>query len=237
MEGLLNTSNNHCCMTPFHKNINLTSFLVRDKFVWRGRVLLLANSHKFWYPTLGAIQDLVLQAGATKNPLHQFQTWSHFASQKYQTQVFSKISKSNIPKNIKLKDSQKYQTPKFSEIIKHLFRQKFACSNLLKLSQILWNILEFNYSQKFSASNSAQLCCHILQMVMGYVKRPLVYLSVHKSPRGPLAQPPSPHLLYIIQRHVTNFITRAGSWKPKKKYQAQCVLMSQWMKLGELIWN
>ena len=130
---------NQCCITPFHNNINLTRFLVRDKFVWRGRVLLLANSHKFWYPTLGAIQDLVLQAGATKNPLHQFQTWSHFASQKYQTQVFSKISKSNIPKNIKLKDSQKYQTPKLSEIIKHWFLQKFACSNLLKLSQIFLN--------------------------------------------------------------------------------------------------
>ena len=111
---------NQCCITPFNNNnINLTRFLLRDKFVWRGWVLLLANSHKFWYPTLGAIQDLVLQAGATKNPLHQFQTWSHFASQKYQTQVFSQISKSNIPKNIKLKDSQKYQTPKFSEIIKH----------------------------------------------------------------------------------------------------------------------
>ena len=193
MEGLLNSFTNNCCMTPFHKNINLARFLFRGKFVWRGKVLLLANSHKFWYPTLGAIQDLVLQAGATKNPLHQFQTWSHFA--------FSKISNSNILKTIEIKYSHKYQTQRFSkisnsEIIKHLLLQKFACSNLLKLSQILWNILEFNYSQKFSASNFAQLCCHILQMVMGYVKRPLVYLSVHKSPRGPLAHPLSPSSVY-----------------------------------------
>ena len=146
-------------MTPFHKNINLTRFLFREKFVWRGKVLLLANSHKFWYPTLGAIQDLVLQAGATKNPLHQFQTWSHFVFSKisnssilkniefkysyiYQTQKLSKISKSNIPINIKLKDSEIYQTPKLSD-----FLQKFACSNLLKLSQISCNFLEFKYSQ------------------------------------------------------------------------------------------
>ena len=134
---------NHCCITPFHNNINLTRFLVRDKFVWRGWVLLLANSHKFWYPTLGAIQDLVLQAGATKNPLHQFQTWSHFA--------FSKISNSNILKTIEIKYSHKYQSQRFSkisnsEILRNYQTLISSKIRMLKLAKTFSNILEFKHS-------------------------------------------------------------------------------------------
>ena len=212
MEGLLNSFTNNCCMTPFHKNINLTRFLFREKFVWRGKVLLLANSHKFWYPTLGAIQDLVLQAGATKNPLHQFQTWSHFA--------FSKISNSSIFKNIEIKYSYKYQTQRFSkisnsEILRNYQTLISSKMRMLKLAKTISNIMKYSWFQILSKILRHKICLALLSyspdghgLCQETTGR---YLSVNKSPRGPLAPPPSPHLLYIIHRHVTNFITSAGS--------------------------
>ena len=117
----------------------------------------------------------------------------------------SKISKSNIPINIKLKDSEIYQTPKLSD-----FLQKFACSNLLKLSQISCNFLEFKYSQN-SPPQTMLSSAVIFSRWSWVMSRDHWSLLVSQQESQGSISPPSPHLLYIIQRQVNHFITRAGS--------------------------